>query len=204
VDVRAVTIKKGQAWGVASPLPEGAPVVSSDASLGAILAGGPPFPVVGLLGGDLCRTLGGRGDAERLRSSDAMTFPVDVVSVSLDGGSPLWSVAHVVARSRGWRRVFVAMNAQWMGEWNVAPRGHPGDGRVETLSWRLSWREARQVRARLPRGAHLPHPAISAASMRSASVSFPRALPVWVDGVHVGRARSLTVTVEPDAVRVVV
>jgi hypothetical protein len=199
-----VTIQKGQAWGVASPLPEGAPVVGSDASLGAILAGGPPFPVVGLLAGDLCRTLGGRGSVARLRSPQAMTFPVDVLSVSLDGGAPVWSVAHVVARSWGWRRAFVAMNAQWMGEWNIAPRGHPDDGRVETLSWRLSWREARQVLARVPRGAHLPHPGISAVSMRSASVSFPRALPVWVDGVRVGRARSLTVTVEPDALRVVV
>ena len=87
-----MTIQKGQGWGLASPLPEGAPVVASDASLGTILAGGPPHPVVGLLGGDLCRTLGGRGDAERLRSSDAMTFPVDVFSVSLDGGAPVWSV----------------------------------------------------------------------------------------------------------------
>jgi hypothetical protein len=199
-----VTIQKGQAWGVASPLPDDAPVAASDAALGAILAGGPPFPVVGLLGGDLCRTLGGRGDVARLRSADAMTFPVDLLSVSLDGDAPVRSVAHVVARSWGWRRVFVAMNAQWLGEWNVAPRGHPDDGRVDTLSWRVGWRDARKVLARLPQGAHLPHPGITASSTRSATVSFPRALPVSVDGVRVGRARSLTVTVEPDAVRVVV
>ncbi len=110
----------------------------------------------------------------------------------------------MVARSRGWRHVFVAMNAQWLGEWNVAPRGHPNDGRVETLQWDLQWLEARKVLARMPQGAHLPHPQISASSVPVVTVSFPRRRRVWVDGVHVGRARALIVVVEPDALRVVV
>ena len=37
-----------------------------------------PVPTLGLLGGDLCKTLGGPGDEARLRSPEAMTFPVDL------------------------------------------------------------------------------------------------------------------------------
>jgi diacylglycerol kinase family enzyme len=192
-----VTISKGQPWGVVEPLPAGAPIVATDAAIAA-------HDLVGLVGGDLCRTLGGRGSAARLRSGEAMTFPVDALSVSLDDGPPLRVVAHVVARSWGWRHAFIAANAQWVGDLNVAPRAHPDDGRVDTLQWELDWRSARHVLARMRAGAHLPHPGIQASSAAAVSVAFPRPYRVWVDGVLRGRARTLTVAVEPDALRVVV
>jgi diacylglycerol kinase family enzyme len=193
-----VTIAKGQPWGALAPLPASAPIVVSDADAAA--ASG----VVGLVGGDLCRTLGGRGSRERLSSSEAMTFPVDALAVSLDGGRPVRAVAHVVARTRGWRHAFVAANAQWIGPLNVAPRGHPDDGLVDVLAWDLGWRSARKVLARMRQGAHLPHPAISASSGPSVTVAFGSPRTVWADGVRVGCARTLAVTVEPDALRVVV
>ena len=196
-----MTISKGVAWGVPAPLPPGGAVAATDAEAASLMGSHEP---VGLVGGDLCRTLGGHGSAERLTSSDAVTFPVDAISVSLDGAPALNAVAHVVARTVGWRRAFVAMNAQWLGEWNVAPRGHPDDGKVETLEWSLSRRAARQVLARMRLGSHLPHPRIATTSTSSSSVAFHRAQWVWVDGVRVGRARALTGVVAPDALRVVV
>ena len=36
-----------------------------------------------------------------------------------------------VARRRGWRDFAVAMNAQWIGEWNLGPKAHPNDGIVD-------------------------------------------------------------------------
>ena len=196
-----MTISKGAAWGVPAPLPPGGAVVATDAAAAALVGSDQP---VGLVGGDLCRTLGGHGSAERLASAEAVTFPVDAISVSLDGAPALNAVAHVVARTRGWRRAFMAMNAQWLGEWNVAPRGHPDDGRLETLEWSLSWRAARQVLARMRLGSHLPHPGIATMTTASTTVAFDRPRWVWVDGVRVGRARALTVVVAPDALRVVV
>jgi hypothetical protein len=196
-----VTISKGTAWGVPAPLPPGGVVAATDAAAAALIGSHEP---VGLAGGDLCRTLGGRGSVERLTSAEAVTFPVDAMSVSLDGAPPIYAVAHVVARTWGWRRAFLAMNVQWLGEWNAAPRGHPDDGKVETLSWRFSWRAARQVLAGMRLGSHLPHPGIVAVTTASTSVEFNRARWVWVDGVRVGRAGALTVVVAPDALRVVV
>jgi diacylglycerol kinase family enzyme len=192
-----VTISKGQPWGVVEPLPVAAPIVATDAAVAG-------HDLVGLVGGDLCRTLGGRGSAVRLRSGEAMTFPVDALSVSLDDGPPRRAVAHVVARSWGWRHAFIAANAPWVGDLNAAPRAHPDDGRVDTVQWELDWRSARHVLARMRVGAHLPHPGIGTSSVSVVNVTFPRPRRVWVDAVLVGRARTLTVAVEPDALRVVV
>jgi len=199
-----VTIKRGEAWGSAAPLPDDGVLVHTDAEAGEALEDarrrGLPLPTLGLLGGDLCRTLGGTGDAARLRSADAMTFPVDLGEVLADGRIHLF-VAHVVAGSR---LRFVAMNAQWLGEWNTGPRGHPNDGRLDVYESQLSWLDWWQVRRRLPQGAHLPHPRIDERRVPAVQVTFDKPLPVHVDGRAIGDVHNLSVRVAPDALRVVV
>ncbi|MDP9389327.1 MAG: hypothetical protein M3Q48_15770 [Actinomycetota bacterium] len=202
-----MTIEKGKPWGAPAPLPAHGVVVASDAEARAVLEEarrqGRPFPPLGLLGGDLCRTLGGTGDEARLRSPAAVTFPVDLGEVLVDGVLRLF-VAHVVARDRIWRRVFAAMNAQWRGRWNLGPRAHPGDGLVDTYDARLTLSDLPKVRARLHHGAHLPHPGIRERRARAVQVDLERPLLVEVDGEPVGRGRRLSVRVEPDALSVVV
>jgi diacylglycerol kinase family enzyme len=202
-----MTVAKGQEWGSAAPLPEGGVVVSSDAEASEVITAarraGDPVPVLGLLGGDLCRTLGGTGDATRLRSDAAVTFPVDLGSVLIDGRLH-WFVAHVVARGAGWTSAFVAMNAQWLGRWNLGPRAHPNDGLLDVYEAHLRWGELWAVRRRLGHGAHLPHPRIAERRVAALQVSFARPRPVRLDGAVVGRARNLSLRVEPDALRVVV
>ncbi|MGI8758575.1 MAG: diacylglycerol/lipid kinase family protein [Acidimicrobiales bacterium] len=203
-----MAIAKGAPWGVPGPLPAQGVVVRSDAEARAVVtaarrAGEIP-PALGLLGGDLCRTLGGRGDEGRLRSPEAMTLPCDLGSVLLDGRIHFF-VAHLVARGSWWRgRVFVAMNAAWLGRWNLGPRAHPGDGLLDTYDARLTPRQALQVRARLPQGAHLPHPGIAGRRAKAVQVDLGRRLPVRLDGEVVAAARALSVRVEPDALTVVV
>ncbi len=183
-------------------------MVRSDAQARAVVTrarrAGRDVPPLGLLGGDLCRTLGGRGDEARLRSTDAVTFPCDLGSVLLDGRLH-WFVAHLVARRGWWRgRAFVAMNAAWLGDWNLGPRAHPGDGLLDTYDARLPIGHVLRVRARLPHGAHLPHPAIAGRRAAASQVDLGAALPVHLDGELVGSARHLSLRVEPDALRVVV
>ena len=110
-------------------------------------------------------------------------------------------VAHVMAGSR---LRFAAPNAQWFGEWNLGPRGHPNDGRLDVYEGRLSWLEWRQVRRRLPQGAHLPHPHIEERRVPAVQVTFPVPLPLRIDGRAVGDVHTLSVRVAPDALRVVV
>src|SRR5688500_5799705 len=113
-----VTIEKGSPYGEPGvALPDDGVVAQSDADVRSIVEAcrqqGDPYPVIGLLGGDLCRTLAGPGDEARLRSAAAVSFPVDLGQVLVDGRLHLF-VAHAVARNRWWTRAVVAMNAQWL------------------------------------------------------------------------------------------
>lgn len=203
-----MALGKGQDWGVPGPLPPEGVVVGSDAEARSVVTearrAGRPIPPLGLLGGDLCRTLGGRGDEARLRSVSAVTLACDLGIVLVDGRLQVF-VAHLVARRRAWRgRVVVAMNAAWLGPWNLGPRAHPGDGLLDTYDARLPLRQALAVRARLPLGAHLPHPGIVERRTKAAQLDLDPALMVYLDGERLGPARSLSLRVEPQALTVVV
>ncbi|HEX2040624.1 MAG TPA: hypothetical protein VHF47_12940 [Acidimicrobiales bacterium] len=194
-----MTIKKGEPYGEpATEAPE--VVVGGDAEARAVLEAarrdGGPFPVLGLTGGDLCRTLGGRGRLD-------VAFPVDLGEVLVDGRLHLFT-AHLLASTRSWSYAFVAMNAQWRGAWNLGPRAHPGDGLLDTYEARLPPADRLKVRARLHHGVHLPHPGIKERRTAAVQLTLPRLLPVLVDGVRVGLGRNLSVRVRPDAIRVVV
>ena len=201
-------IQKGMPWGEPGPLPADGVLVRSDAEAGVIVeqsrrAGEPP-PPLGLLGGDLCRTLGGRGDERRLRSSEAMRFPVDLGAVLVDGRLH-WFVANLVAvRTWWWGRAVVVMNAQWLGRWNLAPRAHPDDGRLDVLDMRLPLGQRLQARRRFATGTHLPHPAIESRRVAAIQIALDRPTPVTADGRALGTARNLSIRVEPDALTVVV
>jgi diacylglycerol kinase family enzyme len=163
-----------------------------------------PLPELGLLGGDLCRTVGGRGDEARLRTDTATRLTVDLGSVLLDGRQH-WFVAHLIARRSWWRGPIVAaMNAEWLGEWDVAPRAHPNDGLLDVVEADPPLADRWRARRRLPTGAHLPHPDIRLERTRARQFDLARPLDVWLDGERVGSASAISVRVEPDALRVVV
>ncbi len=203
-----MTIEKGSPYGEAGPLPPGGVVVATDAEARAVVGAARrehrPVPPLGLLGGDLCRTLGGLGDRERLGSPEATTFPVDLGCVLLDGRLHHF-VAHLAAHRRAWRGHFaVVMNAEWLGEWDLGPRAHPGDGLLDVTEGSLGLRDRLEARRRARTGAHLPHPGLRTRRTAAVTLEFDDPLPVFLDGERVGRARQLAVRVEPDALTVVV
>ncbi len=195
-------IAKGQPYGAPGEVPEDVVRVGSDAEARAVLEQARrerrPFPVLGLLGGDLHRTLGGtRGELSGVR------FTVDLGEVIIDGRLRLF-VAHLVARNRLWTRAFVAMNAQWRGGWNLGPRAHPNDGLLDTYDVRLALGQLLPVRQRLHHGAHLPHPGIKEKRTSAITLELEKALPVHLDGDKTAVTATLVVRVAPDAVEVVV
>jgi hypothetical protein len=202
-----MTIEKGQPWGTAGALPPGAIIVRGDAEARAVVErarrAGEPLPTLGLLGGDLCRTVGGAGDEARLRSDEAVRLPVDLGAALIDGRLH-WFVAHLVARKRWWRgRIYAAMNAEYLGQWDVAPRSHPNDGLLDTFEVTMSVGERLKARSRLPTGTHVPHPGIKVRRVAAVQVDVA-GLDIWLDGELVGPARSLSIRVEPDALTCVV
>lgn len=202
-----MTVEKGCEWGAAGGAPSDAVLVASDRdaarTLDAARAAGDDLPVLALAGGDLCRTLGGRGDVGPGRAGTVAT--VDLGLARLDDGPETCFVAHAVARrSWWWGRVVAVMNAQYLGRWDVAPRAHPGDGRLDVVDADLSLGDRWKARARLPAGTHVPHPGIRQSRIAEVTLTFARPTPIRLDGDVVGRATSLALRVDPDAVTVVV
>jgi hypothetical protein len=203
-----MTIERGATWGTPGRLPVDGLVVRSDAEARAVVESsrraGQRLPTLGLLGGDLCRTLGGPGSETRLHSDDAMTFSIDVGAALLDGRLH-WFVAHLVARRSWWRgRLVAVMNAQWLGAWDLGPKSHPGDGLLDVSDARLPLSDRLQARSRLPLGTHVPHPDIATMRVDAWQADLAPPLDIWLDGEKVTRASAVSVRVEPDALRVVV
>jgi hypothetical protein len=200
-------VRRGEPWGTEGVLPADGVVVRSDAEARAVVEEarreGRPLPAVGLLGGDLCRALGGIGDERRLHEGGVIA-EVDVGAALLDGRLH-WFVAHLVARRGWWRGPIIAvMNAQHLGRWDVAPRSHPGDGKLDRLDVTMGLGERLQARSRLPSGTHVPHPRIAVAPVTATQFELPRPTPIRLDGEVVATARTVSVRVEPAALRVVV
>ncbi|MDO8390132.1 MAG: hypothetical protein Q7V57_06560 [Actinomycetota bacterium] len=198
-----MTIRRGEAWGETVPSPADLVIAHSDAEARALvvhqmIASDGPL-VLGLAAGDLARTMGG-GTPGRF-PGEVVRAPVDVLRLDA-AGQRTWAVAHVVARRQWWRgEVLLAMNAQFLGAYDVAPRAHPNDGRVDVLrvaqTMTLRTRLAARARARI--GVHLPHPQITSRQTPGTTVQFARPLTLWVDGERWIEAAELTITVEPDA-----
>jgi YegS C-terminal NAD kinase beta sandwich-like domain len=195
-----VTIGPGGEWGRPVAPPARVQVATSDAEVVRLLHDGAGSVMVA--GGDLARTLGTVPSSPR---ETVLELPIDLLEVITDRGAAV-ACAHVVVRS-SWRRggwwrgqVIAVMNAEFRGDWDVAPRGHPNDGRVEVVEAdTLSWRERLAVRRRLRHGTHVPHPRITVRPLREASWEFPRGHVVSIDGGAAFPTRSLSIKVLPDA-----
>ena len=199
-----MTIRRNQPWGALVDSPPDLHIVPTDRAarqwVAAQRSSARPVGAVGLGGGDLARTMGG-GHGGRF-PGPVMMAPVDILRIEADDGRVTWAVAHLVARRSWWRgEVYFAMNAQFLGDFDVAPKSHPNDGKVDTLLVEpaMSIRDRLKARRRARSGTHVPHPRLTTQHAATHAVQFTRPLVVWVDGVRWGTATSLAVTVEPDA-----
>lgn len=199
-----MTIERGADWGERSTVPGDAVVARTDREASLAVASArrqeAPLPSLALVGGDLVRTLGGRGAVRP--GEEATHVRVDLGAALLDGRLH-WFLAHLVAR-RSWLRgrIVVAANAAFLGSWNIAPRAHPGDGRLDVLDGDPPLRTRLQARRRVTTGTHVPHPDIAVTRREAIQLELDRPTAVRLDGEPAGAARTLSIRVEPAAVDV--
>lgn len=201
-----MSIRKATDWGRPEPVPDDAIFVNSDAeaneAVGASRRAHRPAPPLCLLGGDLARTLGVANNEASLRAGEGTRLQIDLGMALIDGRL-VWFVSHLVARRSWWRGpIVIAANAAFLGDCNVAPRAHPGDGLLELIEADPSLPERLKARSRLRSGTHVPHPQIKIRRCRAAQVELTRSTPVTVDGISVGDARTLSIRVESEALDV--
>ncbi|MCE2511774.1 MAG: hypothetical protein J4F50_04295 [Acidimicrobiia bacterium] len=203
----------GVDWGEVGEIPAGARTAASDAAAGEIVAesrrANRAIPPVVLTGGDLARTLGVETGQLAETSRPVTTQGTAGVRVAVDVGAALvdgrlhWFVAHLVARRSWWRgRLLVAANASFIGRWNAAPRSHPGDGRLDVFDADPPLTVRLAARRRLPSGTHVPHPRITQRRVAASQYDLDPDLDIYLDGVRLDRARTLSLRVEAGALDV--
>lgn len=189
-----MTLSPGEDWGRPGLLPTGAPVAHTDRELVRLLSEAPE--VVALAGGGLCRTLGGRGDVEARLGEQTMLLDIDVATVVADGAFVGAFAGHAVARGRWWGGpTAVVMNAQWLGRWDMAPRAHPGDGRLDAISGELGVRQRLIARGLAKAGTHIPHPDLTQQRAEAFEFTFTTPRRLWLDGRRFGRCSSIKVEI---------
>lgn len=203
-----MTIGPGTEWSRPGLLAPGAPILASDRELSDLaqrfrMHGG-DLPEVGVVGGTLWQTIGGASVKGRLYTPEARHYDVDLVRVEL-GGMPFWFVGSLVARTFGARHVLAVMNTPWFGALRLGHRSHPGDALVDvTEAANLTFDDLRKIIPRARHGAHTPHPKLKESRVREATWTFEHRRRVTIDGRNMGRFSVVSITVEPDAMVVVV
>ncbi len=186
-----MTIRPGEQWGEPAHLVAGTPGATTDAEVSELLLEG--HEVIRLFGGDLHRTI---GQPQRHDDAGLWAFPIDVVWCSSDAGR--WPfVAHLTSGSTGGIPELAIMNAGFWGDWELAPRGHPNDGRVEVAELGVPRTDRREFKRRVLTGSHLPHPGIKMRSLKTWHGTVGGQ--IILDGVVRELTGVLEVEVEPDA-----
>ena len=196
-----MVIERGRPWGAQVICPTDLRVATDDAEL-ARLIGSTNAPDLAIAGGDLHRTLGGPGLPTA--GEPCRRLPVDLLRCEIDGVVHL-AVAHVVLRRPGrlgwWRGPILGVcNAQFHGRWDVAPRGHPNDGRADLVEVAagMTVGQRRLARRRLPTGTHVPHPDITTRRIVDLERELGSGLVAYLDHRRIGSVRQFRVEVVAD------
>ncbi len=219
-------IRKGAPWGGEASRPPDLEIEGDDATLARCVVEDGTDRLIRYrpsTGADLARAVG-------LTAGSAGTteLAIDALEVQVDDGSTRAAVNAVLFgvgpdRVTRWTRRrplevvidgrpawkgratgIVVANGQFLRGLDIVPRGHPGDGRVEVQTYALAPGERAPMRGRLATGTHVPHPRIVERSGRTVDLAASSPMPLEVDGVPVGAARRLRVTVVPGALRILV
>jgi hypothetical protein len=217
-------IRKGESWGEPfddQRYPDAVEAGGGDVELAAVVAAHPGTPIrfSPTRASDLARALGLRGPptGNTVLACDAIELPdgSPAVNAVVFGIPPdrqqWWHRRRRVEVEVDGRRVadtravgVLVANGQYLRGFDVAPRGHPGDGRFEVHVYALEPRERGPMQHRLTAGRHLPHPRIIESSGRQVTLRFDEAVPWEADGQPRGTVAEATLRLVPGVLNIIV
>jgi hypothetical protein len=196
-------IEKGKEWGEPGIVPSAIISILTDKQL----AQSATSDVFALRGGDLFRSV---GQPRELHSGDpCVVVPIDAMECELTVSNEAVIVvaASSIIIGQWWRHSWIALtNAGWTDSLNIAPRSHPNDGRCEMLEFarEMPLRQRIIARKKMRTGTHVPHPQITARTVREASFDISRSSKVKIDGVKFSGVTHVSMRVIPDYWRIVI
>lgn len=192
-------IRPGEEWGEdLLEAPDG-PIAHDDASVWRHVADGVE-PII--RGGDLHRSLGcpeSRAPARRLMIDGFVVRDIRTGEVRAHGVAQV--VVHRARRGRWMRgRVTVVGNVDTFGRFNLLPRAHPGDGRLDRLDVdaEMSPRQRLYALRRSRLGNHLPHPNLHVSRSDRFEVVVGPADVVIVDHQQIRVSGDIVIEILPD------
>ena len=195
-------IRRGEAWGHATVMPDKVNDVDSDASLGSSDASEPVF----VSHGDIARSIG--NPSRPPSGSDCTEISIDAMKCTIlktEVGDIVVNAASSIVVGSFWKgRNVIVSNAGWLKNSNVAPRAHPNDGVVEVLnlSSSMSLRQRALARRKMLTGTHLPHPEISMSRESSFRIDRTKNEKLMIDGIRIPNWSEISIEVVPDYWRV--
>jgi hypothetical protein len=217
-------IRKGEEWGAPfddERYPNAVEVSGGDTDLAAAVSAHPGAPIrfTPTRASDLARALGLRGPptGNTVLACDAIELPdgSPAVNAVVFGIPPdkqqRWHRRRRVEVEIDGRRAaqaralcVIVANGQYLRGFDVVPRGHPGDGRLEVHVYALESRERPPMQHRLTAGRHLPHPHITESSGRRVTVRWDHAVEWEADGQPRGEITEATLLLVPGVVNLIV
>ena len=198
-----MAIARNADWGSPADPVERA-VARDDASV--VRLQGPVAPRMS--GGNLHRSLGSPTLPAGVSGGIELTLDALEVSVTVRGGTLVTLACSEVSVGSWFSRHGLVLLTN-VGMWNgldVAPGGHPNDGRFEVveIGEGMPFRDRVAARRRARTGNHLSHPYIAKHTVRTFSTARQGRQRLLVDSVPVPDWTDVRVVLLPDALRVVV
>ena len=159
--------------------------------------------LIGLQGGDLHESLGGRGVGEREGDEGTVGLKVDLGQLVIGKSNYLFaSYCKISKPLKPWYTIWV-VNSPIIDHRRISPKSHPADGLLDIVEFSLSFRQSLKAYKRAKSGDHLPHPQIKTSKKRTYMINARGKRKIIIDGKKIAYGKEISLSVIPHAIAVI-